>query len=88
MALIRFILSPLKKKVLLKSLFKELEPQRHYPELLAKISVATSSFKRSFQGKRSAEERLVFDEDDHLIGTLSICVDNFKPFHYAEDGIP
>ncbi|AUH71292.1 hypothetical protein [Legionella sainthelensi] len=71
-----------------KAFFKELEPQRHYPELLAKISVATSSFKRSFQGKRSAEERLVFDEDDHLIGTLSICVDNFKPFHYAEDGIP
>ena len=33
-----------------KAFFKELEPERHYPELLAKISVATSSFKKSFQG--------------------------------------
>lgn len=74
--------------IIKKAFFKELEPQRHYPELLAKISVATSSLKKSFQGKRSAEERLVFDSDDRLIGTLSLCVDNFKPFHYAEDGIP
>lgn len=44
--------------------FKKLEPKNHYPELLAKISVATSSFKRAFQGKRSAEERLVFAKYD------------------------
>lgn len=71
-----------------KAFFKKLEPKNHYPELLAKISVATSSFKRLFQGKRSAEERLVFDEQDKLIGTLSICVDDFKPFCFASEGIP
>lgn len=67
---------------------KKLEPKNHYPELLAKISVATSSFKRLFQGKRSAEERLVFDDEDKLIGTLSICVDGFRPFHFANEGVP
>ncbi|MCE0722032.1 MULTISPECIES: hypothetical protein [Legionella] len=50
--------------VVKKAFFKKLEPKNHYPELLAKISVATSSFKRLFQGKRSAEERLVFEEYD------------------------
>ena len=48
--------------VVKRAYFKKLEPKNHYPELLAKISVATSSFKRLFQGKRSAEERLVFEE--------------------------
>lgn len=71
-----------------KAFFKELEPKNHYPELLAKISVATSSFKRLFQGKRSAEERLVFDDEDKIIGTLSICLDDFKSFHFASEGIP
>lgn len=157
---------------ILKGFLKKLEPKNHYPELLAKISVATSSFKRAFQGKRSAEERLVFQEydletlpensdalkpetlyikldessleegslkytvktpegiikkdsinlseipdfkpespltmeqlqnvkrkilditskrghtEDKLIGTLSICLENFKPFHFASQGIP
>ncbi|MGL5741155.1 MAG: hypothetical protein ACRCXC_00675 [Legionella sp.] len=68
--------------------FKELDPQNHYHELLAKISVATSVFKRSFQGKRSAEEFLVFDDDDNLIGTLPLCVENFKSFNFASEGIP
>ncbi|MBI2785381.1 MAG: hypothetical protein HYX60_03350, partial [Legionella longbeachae] len=71
-----------------KAFFKKLEPKNHYPSLLAKMSVATSSFKRSFQGKRSAEERLVFDENNKLIGTLSIGVEGFKPFHFAEEGDP
>ncbi|WP_454784816.1 hypothetical protein [Legionella sp. WA2024007413] len=154
-----------------KAFFKRLEPKNHYPELLAKISVATSSFKRLFQGKRSAEERLVFEQydiellsdnlesnspqkentlyikldhddslkyvvktpeglvkedtilikdipdfkpeqpftleqlqtvkshileitakrghtQDKLIGTLSIGVEDFKPFHFAKEGIP
>ncbi|HHF7375406.1 hypothetical protein [Legionella bozemanae] len=152
--------------VIKKAFFKKLEPKNHYPELLAKISVATSSFKRLFQGKRSAEERLVFGEYDlelmpddtkniksgtlyvkleqnfleylvktpdglkkdtiaikdipnfnpqlpltieqlqkikssileitskrgdtqeKVIGTLSIGVEDFKPFHYASQGIP
>lgn len=68
--------------------FKELEPKNHYPELLAKISVATSLFKRIFQGKNSAEERLVFDDDDKLVGTLSITVDGFKSFNYADEPVP
>ncbi|CAM2737245.1 Uncharacterised protein [Legionella steigerwaltii] len=152
--------------VIKKAFFKKLEPKNHYPELLAKISVATSSFKRAFQGKRSAEERLVFgtydlelmsdsnetvkdntlhialDKDsikyivktpeglikkdtialkdipnfnreqplseqlqtiksnileitskrghteDKIIGTLSIGVEDFKPFHFASQGVP
>ncbi|MCW8409037.1 hypothetical protein OQJ13_08650 [Legionella sp. PATHC035] len=152
--------------VVKKAFFKKLEPKNHYPELLAKISVATSSLKRSFQGKRSAEERLVFEEydlelmpdrhetikdntlyikfekdafqylvktpeglikkdtiavkdipnynpeqplseqlraikstileitskrghtQDKLIGTLSIGIEDFKPFHFASQGIP
>ncbi len=153
--------------VVKKAFLKKLEPKNHYPELLAKISVATSSFKRLFQGKRSAEERLVFEEydlelmsdkdctlkdntlyikldpkdtlsyivktpdgllkkdtialkdiknfnpelpfieqldtvkrnilditserghtQDKLIGTLSIGVDDFKPLHFASQGIP
>ncbi|MDI1352862.1 MAG: hypothetical protein PSV35_08900, partial [bacterium] len=68
--------------------FKKLEPKNHYPELLAKISVATSVFKRIFQGQNSAEERLVFNEQEQLIGTLSIAVDGFKPFNYANEPIP
>ena len=66
--------------------FKKLEP--NYPELLAKISVAISEIKRSFQGKRSASERLVFDNDDKLIGTLSIIIDGFKSFQYASESVP
>ena len=68
--------------------FKKLEPRNHYPELLAKISVATSLFKRIFQGKNSAEERLVFDERDQLIGTLSVAVDGFKPFNFSDEPVP
>lgn len=67
--------------------FKKLDPENHYPELLAKMSVAASSFKRSFQGKRSAEERLVFDDNEKLIGTLSIAVDGFRPFNFANEVI-
>lgn len=74
--------------VVKKAFLKKLEPKNHYPELLAKISVATSSFKRLFQGKRSAEERLVFDDQNNIIGSLSICIDDFKPFHYIYEGIP
>lgn len=68
--------------------FKELAPKKDYPELLAKISVATSLFKRLFQGTRSAEERLVFDDNKKLLGTLSINVDGFKPFNFSNEAIP
>lgn len=68
--------------------FKRLEPKNNYPELLGKISVAVSLFKRLFQGKRSAEERLVFDEEDRIVGTLSIGVEGFKPLNYANESVP
>jgi hypothetical protein len=68
--------------------FKKLDPKHHYPELLAKISVAVSLFKRLFQGKNSAEERLVFDDNDRLVGTLSIAIDGFKPFNYSSEPVP
>ncbi len=68
--------------------YKELSPQKDYPELLAKISVAISLFKRLFQGKRSAEERLVFDDQDKLVGTISFNVPGFKPFNFINEAIP
>jgi hypothetical protein len=68
--------------------FKKLEPKNHYPELLAKISVATSLIHRLFLGKNCAEERLVFDDKEKLIGTLSIAIDGFKPFNYAQEPVP
>ena len=68
--------------------FKELEPKKHYPELLAKIGVATSLLHRMYMGKNSAEERLVFDQADRLVGTLSIAIDGFKPFNYANESVP
>lgn len=65
--------------------FKELEPKNHYPELLAKISVGTSLLQRSFLGKNCAEERLVFNDNDEIVGTLSIAIDGFKPFYYSSE---
>ncbi|MCL9683092.1 hypothetical protein [Legionella maioricensis] len=68
--------------------FKELEPKNHYPELLAKISVGTSLLQRLYLGKNCAEERLVFNERDELVGTLSIAIDGFKPFNYSNETVP
>lgn len=68
--------------------YKELAPQKDYGELLAKISVAVSLLKKLSQGKRSAEERLVFDEHNKLSGTFSIGVDNFRPLNFSSEPIP
>ncbi|BCA97148.1 hypothetical protein TUM19329_35090 [Legionella antarctica] len=68
--------------------FKELEPKNHYPELLAKISVGTSHLQRLFLGKNCAEERLVFNDNDELVGTLSIAIDGFRPFNYSSEAAP
>lgn len=68
--------------------YKAIDPSQHYSELLALFSVATSNIKRSFQGERSAEERLVFDDEGALVGTLSIAIDGFKPLNTKEDPIP
>lgn len=67
---------------------KKLEPANHYPELLAKMSVATSVLKGVFQGNYSAEERLVFDDDGHVVGTLSIAIEGFKPFNFYQEAVP
>ncbi|MFI4919426.1 MAG: hypothetical protein ACHP65_07710 [Legionellales bacterium] len=68
--------------------YKKLAPKKDYPELLAKLSVATSVFKRVFQSERSAEERLVFNAADELVGTLSINVPGFKSFGFASEAVP
>lgn len=64
--------------------FKKLDPKNHYPALLGKISVAVSVFKRTILGSRTAEERLVFDDNDVLQGTLSLSLDKFKSFYNKE----
>ncbi|HAT2057179.1 TPA: lpg2975 family Dot/Icm T4SS effector [Legionella pneumophila] len=74
--------------VIKNAFYKKLDPKNHYPELLAKISVAVSLFKRIFQGRRSAEERLVFDDEERLVGTLSISVDGFKGFNFHKESVP
>jgi hypothetical protein len=68
--------------------YKKIDPSRHYPELLAMISVAVSVFKRLFQGKNSAEERLVFNDEEELIGTLSIAITGFKSLNVFSDPVP
>lgn len=67
--------------------FKAISPTHKYPELLASISVAISHFLRSFQGESAAEERLVFDEGDRLIGTLSIALKGFKPLCCSKEEV-
>lgn len=65
--------------------FKKLAPQKDYPELLAKMSVATSLLFRMMVGDgRGAEERLVFDDNGVLVGTLSIGLPGFKSFAEEE----
>ncbi|CEG59071.1 hypothetical protein [Legionella fallonii] len=71
-----------------KGFFKRLDPKGHYPELLAKISVAVSLFKRLFQGKRSAEERLIYDKDGKIVGTLSLDVEGYQPLNFCSEPVP
>ncbi len=71
-----------------KAFFKRISDEHNYRELLALISVATSIFKRSFQGDHSAEERLVYDDNERLIGTLSVAIDGFKPFNFNTETTP
>lgn len=64
--------------------FKELDPEKNFPELLAKISVAMSVILKSFQ-ERTAQEHLVFDEEGHIVGILSISLKDFKPLNIKGD---
>ncbi|MFC3908188.1 hypothetical protein ACFORL_03755 [Legionella dresdenensis] len=59
-----------------------------YPALLAKNCVAMSVYMRTFLGDRCAEERLVFDDDGNIKGTVSIALPDFKPFLYNFDNAP
>lgn len=68
--------------------YKSIDSAHHYPELLALISVATSAFKRSFQGEYSAEERLVFDDDERPVGTLSIAIEEFSSLNCKGEAEP
>ncbi|CAM2734626.1 hypothetical protein [Legionella worsleiensis] len=68
--------------------FKRLEPHNHYPSLLAKIDVATSCLKMLFQGEYTAEERLVLDKDQKIVGTVSLAIDGFTSFNFYNDPIP
>lgn len=66
--------------------YKQLD--NNYPEILAKISVATSVILRTILGDRAAEDRLVFDEHGEIVGTLSIAIEGFKPFHCGSETLP
>jgi hypothetical protein len=68
--------------------FKKLEPDTHFPELLAKFSVVTAGFKNSFQGARSATEYLVFNEEEKICGIVSHEIKDFKPFNFAGEPEP
>lgn len=59
--------------------FKPCSEAEGYPPLLAKYSVAISQECRLALGSRSAEERLVFNEDGEITGTVSIAVPGFVP---------
>ncbi len=52
--------------------FKKADLEHHYHPIHAAFSAAMSLFYRSFQGIHAAEERLVFDEQDNIVGTFSL----------------
>lgn len=52
-----------------------------YPALLAKYAVAISVAIRLSLGDRAAEDRLVFDKNKKIIGTLSINLPSYRPLY-------
>lgn len=50
-----------------------------YDPLRAKYNVARSVFYRSTLGERASEERLVYDLDCKIVGTVSVAIPNFIP---------
>jgi hypothetical protein len=67
--------------------FKELEPERNFPELLAKSSVATSTILKLSQ-ERTAEEHLVYNDQGQVLGIFSLKLEGFKPFNIKGEPIP
>ncbi|WED42969.1 hypothetical protein [Legionella cardiaca] len=76
--------------------YKELIPDGtgdgSYPAVLAKYSVAASILVRLAIGELGAEERLVFDENGQIKGTVSINLPNFRPMYTSKnvllEGVP
>lgn len=71
-----------------KGFYKKLAPHDGYPELLLLMSVAMAFFNRMSLGKRSAEERIVVDDDGKIVGSLSIAIDEFRPLNFADEPVP
>ncbi|WP_419419735.1 hypothetical protein ACNVED_00050 [Legionella sp. D16C41] len=55
-----------------------------YPRILAEYSVASSVFMGTLVD-RVAEERLVLNDQDEVIGTISIAIPNFRPLQQWSD---
>ncbi|KTD18700.1 Uncharacterised protein [Legionella lansingensis] len=72
--------------------YKELIPEGvgdgSYPEILAKYSVAASVLIRLALGDRAAEDRLVFDEEGRIKGTLSVNLEKYKPLYSSSQSLP
>ncbi|MCA0402415.1 MAG: hypothetical protein LCH30_01325 [Proteobacteria bacterium] len=68
--------------------FKAIDPATSYPEFLGYYSVALSIAMRLTLNDRVAEERLVFDDNNQLIGTLSIAIPGFKPLANCSTDAP
>lgn len=68
--------------------YKELDEDSKngsYPALLAKYSVAASVLIRLCLGEKAAEDRLVFNDNGEIVGTVSININNYKPLNcYAQ----
>ncbi|WP_040916096.1 hypothetical protein, partial [Legionella tunisiensis] len=56
--------------------------------MLAKYSVAISVALRLALGDRAAEDRLVFDDEGKIVGSISINLSNFKPLLCSLETIP
>lgn len=69
--------------------YKELIPDGvgdgSYPEILGKYSVATSVLVRLALGEKGAEDRLVFDDNGRIIGTLSVNLAKYKPMYTVDN---
>lgn len=57
--------------------YKPLDPT--YPALLAKYAVAVSVALRLSLGEHAAEDRLVFNEEGEIVGTVSIALKGYRP---------
>lgn len=67
---------------------KKLEPLNHFPEFLAKLSVAASVFSRVVLGNNAAEERLILNDREEIVGVFSIEIEGFKPLNYKSEAVP